>query len=333
MIRILALIFILCCYSILNAQNGGFAGSFGRMGLNPRAMAMGNAVHAADSTLNFGFYNPALAALNTHTSVEISSSRMSFDRSLNTISSSFQLPPSAGLSLSLIHGNVRDIDGRTLSGYPTELFSTNEFLLHVAFGVRASEKLSLGAAVRVYRSYLHPDIPESRGTGFDLGMHYKASHRYSASLVVKDLLANLEWDTRDFYNAATQANKSDEIPTALVVANQFSLTPALMFSAEFETRFQQSQWRSSSSFLEFEEGTSYSQMLRFGTQYRLHERIITRFGLESSDMDLGLGGVRPSAGFSLLLPFDRYSPSINYAFTREYGGFSYMHAFSISLNL
>ena len=40
-----------------------------------------------------------------------------------------------------------------------------------------------------------------------------------------------------------------------------------------------------------------------------------------------------SAGFSINLPFDRFSPSIDYAFVREPYGVANMHVFAIRMNL
>jgi hypothetical protein len=78
--------------------------------------------------------------------------------------------------------------------------------------------------------------------------------------------------------------------------------------------------------------TNQSIYIRSGTRYRLHERVAVRVGLKFEDLE-GESVLLPSAGFSLMLPYDRFSPSIDYAFVREASQLTTMHVFALRLHL
>ncbi|MDZ7659213.1 MAG: hypothetical protein U5J89_08035 [Fodinibius sp.] len=196
------------------AQNGGSAGSFSRMGFGPRGMAMGNALISNTTNGTFSYYNPALIAQSTGTQVDFSTAAMSFDRSLNTASGTFELPPTAGASLSLINANVSDIDGRTSSGYHTDMLSTQEYQIAAAFGQQISDHLSVGIGLKYYISDLHNDLPNATTLGLDVGVLYMFSDRLQAGAVIRDLLASYSWSSGTLYGDNSSA-RTDAFPTQL----------------------------------------------------------------------------------------------------------------------
>jgi hypothetical protein len=58
-----------------------------------------------------------------------------------------------------------------------------------------------------------------------------------------------------------------------------------------------------------------------------------RAGYQNGDLGYFEDNQRISMGFSVHLPFDAMSPSVDYSVTREPGGMSFMHAFAIRLHL
>ena len=94
---------------LVAGENGGYAGSFLRMGVGARSNALGNA-GVADRPNGYSFYyNPSAAAFVEGKIISLSYSFMSLDRRFNVISYSMHVPPEAGLSIALVNTGVGDI--------------------------------------------------------------------------------------------------------------------------------------------------------------------------------------------------------------------------------
>ena len=325
-----------------NAQSGGFAGAFSRMGFSPRGMAMGNAMSAVHQEGSYSYYNPALAAVKReHVMVDFSTAAMAFDRRLHTATAHLQLPPSAGLTFTLINARVQDIDGRTVDGYHTNVLSTSEFRFAGRFGIRFSEVFSGGIGITYSLANYHTDVPNTGTVGLDLGFLIRLTPRLSLSAVAKDLLAAYDFDTSDLYGTDQRSDNAFDFPARFITGVSYELSEKWLISADTELRLQSFQTETVSTnrdqFGEFTERTIRSETnqtiyLRTGTRYRLHERIAVRGGLRFEDP--GEESILlPSAGFSLMLPYDRFSPSIDYAFVREASQLTTMHVFALRLHL
>jgi len=326
------------------AQNGGFAGAFTRMGFGPRGMAMGNALTAYSGEGVFAHYNPALAArAGDDIQIDIGTAVLEFDRSLHMVSGTFALPPKAGFSFSFLNANVSDIDGRTVSGFDTGEFSTNEFQFKGSFGLAFSKKFSVGAGFKFNLSDFAEGIENANSFGIDLGIHYRPSEYLSFGAAIQDLFAEQSLDTEDFFNSDGSIETEDTFPKRFKfgAAYQFKTIEAVI-SSEFEIRTQTSDIERNEIntfdgtpqvFSERDEITTSSTQWRVGGSYKVHERITGRLGYQIQDLDNFDDSDQFSFGFSLLLPFDTYSPAIDYAFVREPGGFSSFHVFAIQLNI
>ncbi|MDZ7718760.1 MAG: hypothetical protein U5K72_08095 [Balneolaceae bacterium] len=322
----------------LNAQNnsGGFAGSFSRIGFSPRGMGMGNAMTSVTSEGSYGYYNPAFAAIESDLiQVDAGTAILPFDRRLNMVHSHFQLPPSAGLSVSLLHSRVGNIDGRDLSGYHTENLSTNEFQLTGNFGLRFSDSFRAGIGFKYNLARYHPELPTTSGLGVDLGILIKPKPKINIGITVQDLLASYRFNTSDLYGTDASDNQQF-FPLRIIGGISYQMTGQWLISFDFENR------RHSFDTLETEgeqsqsvnrtEKTSSSHFIRTGTSYHLHERFTLRAGMQLNNLGEE-NDLQPAAGFSIHLPYDTLAPSIDYAFVREPSGLSTMHVFAIRLNL
>jgi hypothetical protein len=340
-ILILATMFVLPV-ELLFAQSGGFTGSFSRIGFGPRGMAMGNALTAVHQEGAYGYYNPAMAATpNEFIQLDFSSSAMAFDRQLHMVSAQFQLPPSAGISVSLINGRIGDIDGRTQSGYYTETFSTSEYQLLTNFGIRFSDTFWGGVGIKVNLADFHSDVSSETSIGLDAGL-YKQSGKVGIGIAVQDLFAQTNYDTSELFGSNTGGARSDSYPTRFKLGVSYQHNPELLVSADYEIRVLTAEVKSyETQLLEGRpvtsavrsEITTNSQIGRIGARYRLHPRVTVRSGLQAIDINHDSISLQPTAGFSLHLPFDRLSPAIDYAFVREPSNISTMHVFSIRLQL
>lgn len=324
--------------SNLSAQeiSGGFAGSFSRMGFSPRGMAMGNAMTSVVQEGSYSYYNPAFSAIESDlTQVDAGTAILSFDRQLNMVHSHFQLPPSAGLSLSLLHGRVGNIDGRDLSGYHTENLSTNEFQLSGNFGIRLSEAFLAGIGIKYNMARYHTELPTTSGVGIDLGILIKPLQKLHLGVTVQDLLASYRFNSADLYGTDA-VNNRQFFPLRMIAGLSYQINRNWLISLDLENRLhsyesmsvQNDQPQSVSRNKE----TTVNNFIRTGMSYQFHERLTLRTGIQVNDLG-EVNDFQPAAGFSIHLPYDTLSPSIDYAFVREPSGLSTMHVFAIRLNL
>ena len=280
----LALILLLILLPITSlSQPAGYAGSFSRIGFGPRGLAMGNAISSTAGEGIYAYYNPALAAYaKSENQIDLSTSLMSFDRTLHSLSAAFRLPPSAGLSISLLNANVKGIDGRTSSGYFTSELSTNEYQMATSFGVNIHTKLALGIGIKLNLADYHPEIDPARGFGFDLGALYKASENVSFGLAAQDLLASYSWNSAALYSDESLSETTENFPVRLKLSGAY--------------RFQ-SVLTAASYGLLIHNGEQFQQ-LNVGLSWLLHERISLRGGWQIDDLKNMDGSHRPGAGFS-----------------------------------
>lgn len=306
------------CTSVAIAQNGGTAGAFSRIGFGPRGMAMGNALTSVASQGIYSYYNPALAAWTSKgNQIDISTAAMSFDRSLNTLNGTFRLPPSAGITLSLINANVGGIDGRSTDGYDTGTLQTHEYQIASAIGIQLTPQLSAGLGLKYYIADYHTELSNASTLGLDMGMLYRFSKNFQAGLTVRDLIASYTWDSGTLYGDES-TNRTDDFPRQLQVGGSYSGISGLIISVDAGQIFYQDESNTN---------------IRIGSAYELHKRITIRAGWQFDDLSSVKTTNHGSGGFSVHLPFDLLSPSIDYAFIQEGNNISYMHTFGLRLNI
>ncbi len=325
------------------AQNGGYAGSYTRMGFGPRGMAMGNAMTSVEDEGIYGHYNPALAAGINDNQIDISAAAMTFNRSLNALNVTFKLPPDAGLNVGILNAGVGSIDGRSNSGYHTENFSTREYQFFTDFGIRLTTKLQAGIGIKFSYANYSNSVPGALGTGFDVGILYRPTSRLAIGVALQDMLSYYRWDTQKLYNTSGSLQTKDKFPTRIKIGLSYRfLNNKLLLATDFENRVQYADAMSyqvsdnagiPTQYLVSQPVTNSSQQLRFGAAYRLDKRFTLRAGWQLNDLSNPGDSNIPSLGFSIHLPFDKFSPSIDYAFIREPNGLTFMHVFALRLIL
>ena len=196
------LLMIMAMISIASAQDteyeGGYAGSFLRMGLGARNLALGNSgVALHNSTADF-YYNPALVGYNEDKSFTTGYTFLTLDRKFNYLGFTLPLPPSAAISVNWIHTGVDDIQGRDFTGYPDEKYTTGEDALMLTFGNKMSEKLAFGFSFKYVRHSLL-DITGS-GLGFDAGVMVQVIDGLTLGFQAKDLTAAYNWKTTEIFD-------------------------------------------------------------------------------------------------------------------------------------
>ncbi len=325
---------LLACFTLLGplilntavvlAQSGGYSGSFQRMGFGPRGMAIGNAMTAVTGEGVYGYYNPAhAAAAARRRQLDISTTIMEFDRNLNMANAHFHLPPAAGIGIYLLHAGVSDIDGRSSSGYHTGTLSTNEFQLGTQFGLRFHERIQGGIGLKLNMARYHEELDSATSFGIDLGLKANITDRITTGFVVQDLLASYQWHASELYGDDFNRASNHHFPVRLKTGTAFQLHETLLLATEIERRIHRP---------ETADNAINTTFLRAGVSYRMHERFTFRSGIRihqpGSDPVSAL-----SAGFSIHLPFDRFSPSIDYTFAEETNKVANLHVFALRLLL
>jgi hypothetical protein len=326
----------------LYAQSGGFAGAHTRMGFNPRGIGMGNALVSVTDEGIYSYHNPAHAADVLSTQIDISTAVMGFGRSLNSLSAALRLPPNAGLYVGVLNANVKDIDGRTSSGYHTRMYAVHDYQLFTSFGIKPGKNVRLGATLKLNFADYDKDVSASQAFGMDFGLLITPSEKLRIGFAVQDLFSETIWNTADFYGAAGSSNTSNSWPTRITLGGSYRTSEVFLISLELEQQVQSSivvDRSVETGFgvpVPFNRETDIStstRKLRIGARHHIHERLTLRAGYQNGDLGYFEDNQRMSLGFSVHLPFDTMSPSIDYSVTREPGGISFMHAFAIRLNL
>ena len=137
---------------------GGFAGAPLRMGFGAKGIGMANATVAWNNGDVVGYNNPALVPFQETATGAVSVGVLSLDRSLNFLSYTQRLKPSAGLSFGIINAGVGDIQGRDRDGDVTEKYSTSENAFAFSFGLKMSDDLSIGVTTKILYYSLFSEV-------------------------------------------------------------------------------------------------------------------------------------------------------------------------------
>lgn len=339
--RFLIITVLLLLPGAIIAQSGGFAGASTRLGFNANGLARANAMQAVTTEGPLSYYNPALTALNTGSiPVDLSVGSLRFDRVFQSTSAQFQLPPTAALSIQIVRTGINDIEGRTLSGYYTETFSTNEYQINGSFGIRLSESFNAGIGINFNLADYHPELDIATAVGIDLGMLWETTDHLNIAMSVQDLFAGYTWNSAELYNQDQSRNVNNYFPTRFIFGmaweeEQFDI------SADLEVQAQRSEFQTTdvtviggvpTTFTETDEVRTSNALVRIGSAWRAHERFTLRGGWRLGDAsDTDSWGL--STGFSIHLPYDKLSPSIDYAFAVEPYQLSNIHMFTLRLGL
>jgi hypothetical protein len=325
------------------AQNGGFAGAATRLGFGPRAMGMGNAYTATTSEGIYSYYNPALVAFDDleKRQFDLTASSLQFDRIYQTMGIKFDLPPNAGLSFGLIRTGVQDIDERTLSGYPLGTFDLAEYQFLTSFGIRFSPKVHAGLSFKLGYANYHSRLPAATSVGVDLGILYRITDQLNFGFTIQDMFANYTWNSADLYNLSQSKNVINNYPVRFKWGFAWQQS-AFTLSTEFEVQSYKSEVNTSEVFIadgsptdiieDTKQISTSSGIFRIGGAWKAHERFTLRGGFRIMDTATeGSGSL--TTGFSINLPFDALSPSIDYAFVMEPYQVANMHVFALRLHL
>jgi hypothetical protein len=310
--RILLIIFVLITAqsASLRAQLSGLPGAFARLGFGARGMGMGNAMSAMRDGELTGFYNPASTPFLPGRVVAASYGLLSLDRSLNTLSYSQAVHPSAGFSVGIINAGVRKIDGRDADGFQTEEYFTSENQFSFSFADKVSQYVSLGVGMKIYYYRLFEKV-SSTILGVDIGTLVRLTERLTLGITVQDINSKYKWDTSDLYG--DQGNSTTEkFPLLRKIGASYSLSDYGGIIS-----------------LELENGNSNTNIIRLGGEIDLSDQITLRAGIDHWDVKRP-EQASPTFGFSVRTSIDDFTPALNYAYVVEPYSLFAIHIISLS---
>ena len=276
------LIHVIFIFSFSLSQDyAGLSGSFLRVGITARSIAMGGAFTAEKDHGFSTFYNPAWAAFLVDRQVGLSYSSMSLDRRLSGLSFATPLPPTAGLGIAWVSAGVTDIQGRSSAGEKTTVMQTSEDALMVSFAQRILPWFSFGVNIKILQNQL--PINESykgSGIGFDVGLLFKSGKSTTFGLMIQDINSMYNWDSGDLY--AQGRIYSEYFPTIYRFGTKFNYKNIrVVADAGFITNYRIGK--------ELSEDIFINLMPRVGVEYTYQDLYFFRGGLGNGRIAFGWG--------------------------------------------
>jgi hypothetical protein len=289
------------------SSNGGYSGSFLRVGLGARGISMGNA-QVATAGYGFGFYyNPAALPYLEQISANLSYSFLSLDRRHNYLGISLPIKPQAGFSIGWIYSGVGDLKGYDSRGVETEKINHGLHAIYFSFGIYIiPERLSVGLSAK----YLLEDISDpdfnydGRGFGADLGILYQVSPSLSIGYQLKDINGKLKSNTNNIFERGIE--KENKFPLSNRIGF-FYLTPVDWIKTAYD----------------FEWSTAGENKHHLGFEFAKHG-VAGRIGYDTDHLTFG-GGVEIEKFFGIKATLDYAFVSsvidegVSHIFTWQFG--------------
>jgi hypothetical protein len=310
-IAFVASLILLTC-NVAICQLGGTPGAYSRMGFGARGLGMGNAMSAVVAGDIVGYYNPALGPWAGQPHVSATYGVLSLDRTLNFLSFTTPLRPSAGVTVGVINAGVSEIDGRDANGKQTGPMKTSEDLVILGFGNRFPGGITVGISLKLLYYHLYTDV-SSTTAGVDAGVLMPAAKNLTISFVVRDIGSKYKWDTSPLLGQQGKTSE-DAFPMLYTVGAAYILPDTLgLVSAEVELSNQK------------------TFVGRFGLEVPLVPELTVRGGIDRIDFREKGNGIRPALGFSAQKELRGWIPAVSYAYVFEPFSPTGMHLVSVSV--
>jgi hypothetical protein len=265
---IILLLWITTAVFAETGNNGGYAGAFLRMGLGARGLAMGN-TGVADSENGFAsYYNPAGLSFLNERHLSLTYYFLSLDRQLHYMGVAFPIQPTAGVSVGWMHAGVSDIQGRSFTGEPDEVYNTGEDVIYLSFSNAFLPWFSIGLNFKILRHQL-VELTGS-GLGFDVGILLKPMDRIVFGIQFKDVGAGYTWNTQKLFGESG-GNYTDTFPQILKIGLAYKYEQLFTFSGD----------------VEISDKDDYR--VHFGGEYLFNDMLFLRTGMDNINPTFGIG--------------------------------------------
>lgn len=177
-----------------SGTDGGYPGTFLRIGVGAKAMSMGGAFVGMADAVSAVYWNPAGLVQLSGAWLTGMHTFMTLDRRYDFVSFALGYGRRQAIGLSWLGYGVSNIQGRDEFGNPIDEFSNSEnsFILSYATCLgRITRKLSIGVNLKYLCQNLASKV--AYGLGFDAGVRIKLSDYVALGLIAQDIGSTLEW--------------------------------------------------------------------------------------------------------------------------------------------
>ena len=270
-------LFLMICIFLSHSyagKNGGYAGSYLRMGLGARSIAMGNTGIAHPINAYSAFYNPAAFADMENRMIGLSYSFLSLDRRFEYISFSMQVPPSAGFSIGWIESGVGDLKSYNSIGQETGDINHSANAVYFSFGRRFFERLSIGVSIKILFEFINDGTDQfdysANGVGIDFGIIYRLRDYLNLAYQIRDISSKFKANTEKIFERG--GTTIDRFPLIHKVG-LFYRTPLTWLNIAYE----------------FEWSNKAAYKNHIGLEALSGKNLALRIGLNGSNLTFGAG--------------------------------------------
>ena len=276
----IAICLILALTNVAHAQTGHYAGDPLLIGAGARALGMGSAYVALGSDATAVYWNPAgLAHVSPKREIHLQHAEQ-FGGSVNHDVFAARVPIfKGGMGVGLVRAGVDGISLTTLEDpnrpigpdnrpVITDEIGTTDYVFRLAYGRRITNKLHLGAGVKLIRRGL------GTGTGTGIGIDFGALYFPIAALRIGATLRDLTKTRIAFPDGVT-----DGISPSLLVGAAFQRAiPGGEITACASTRLNDQK-----------PTRETARSIQLGVEYRLRQRVAFRLGRRDGHFTAGTG--------------------------------------------
>lgn len=276
----IAICLILALTSAARAQTGHYAGDPLLIGAGARALGMGSAYVALGADATAVYWNPAgLAHVSPKREIHLQHAEQ-FGGSVNHDVFAARVPIfKGGMGVGLVRAGVDGISLTTLEDpnrpigpdnrpVITDEIGTTDYVFRLAYGRRITDKLHLGAGVKLIRRGL------GAGTGTGIGIDFGALYFPIAALRIGATLRDLTKTRIAFPDGVT-----DGISPSLLIGTAFQRAiPGGELTAGASTRLNDQK-----------PTRETARSIQLGVEYRLRQRVAFRLGRRDGHFTAGTG--------------------------------------------
>lgn len=323
-LTIIALVFGMSVMSFAQRKTGLNGATFLKIGVGARQVALGAAVTTLQNGgPNMVFWNPAGIATIEGTSVALNHSQWLLTMDHNALAITHNLGGIGVIGAGLIHIGMSDIvadrdvaptpdlEPRQADKATGATFNFYDLAVNLSWARRFSDKLSLGASVKLIREKI--DDQDANSIAGDFGVTYNVGWR---GLVFGAAMTNLGSDLK-YYQSGAPIPLTFSIGASIDLAKQENTAVVAMFDA---TKRQDSE-------------QLYFGGLEFSVLEQFQLRGGYKFGLSGTkdDFDIDTTDEGTSFGGGLKLDWGGTKVYLDYAFT-EFNLLDNTHRFSLYIN-
>ncbi len=267
--RLFILLLLASVLTAADGNGGGYAGAFSRYATDARSAALAGATVADINSGNLTFANPASLVFVTKLDLGLSYMSLPLDRSIQSGTLAFRLPPTAAAAVSFVGAGDDNIVGRNSIGQETEIFTYYEYLLSLSFANKIGKYLSMGFNANLLNIALAGE--SSSGFSLDFGMLLYHPRGYAVGFNASNISGSYAWRIG---NSDDERSYTEYLPKIISIGARLPLLH-FAFLGQFDI------------FMPDEGEISY--IPRLAVEDVLNDRYFLRLGAQGREYSLGGG--------------------------------------------